>query len=272
MTLKFIDITGKRGIDISAFQDNKDNKLPDLGKAKLLGSDFVIIRTGYGIVEDRMLGEFIRQAKGVMDIALYHYLDYYSYSAKWVSCTPAEWGKRQAQFVWALMQKYGVTNCTVFIDVENANNHPGVEQVWPTVNVIKYNFLVEIDRLNKKTNGIYCSTGLLPKIDPKHHGRPLFAANYNDISIDRLKVIVKSAGFVNLVIWQYQSNGDIDGDKIGDGIRMGLESKALDLDIFLGNDEQYEVIFGAPDNTPVVVEPTDSEKLAKLWVAHPELH
>ena len=137
-------------------------------------------------------------------------------------------------------------------------------------------------------------------------------------------------------MWQYASDGDVNDDGVADGISMGMEYKALDLNAWLGTSNDYAVFTGkeaqvelfkvkiliynllvrsgpgmvftrlrranfpgeysifeekngygrisewksewismSPEYVQKIStkpEPTDAEKLSKLWVAHPELH
>ena len=260
-----------RGIDVSQFNDIPNNKLPDVKKAVDLGCKFIIYRSGYGQVRDLCFPHFDTTSKRIADRAIYHYLDYYSHTSLGISSSA--WGKRQAAFIWKLIKD---DPKPVFIDVEKASIAPKVEEVWGTVVTILDNLLYDLDNLSGKKTGIYCSTGLLPKFYAYHKNRPLFVANYNPITVEKLRSLVKNAGWTDLLIWQYASNGDVNGDGIGDGIKYGMEYKYLDLDVWLADTGRYIEIFGSKptsEDEPIVVpELSDSQKLSTLWGWYKELH
>jgi GH25 family lysozyme M1 (1,4-beta-N-acetylmuramidase) len=253
-----------RGIDVSQFNDIPNAKLPDVKKAVDLGVKFIIYRSGYGQVQDKLFTHFKDSTKGICDRAVYHYLDYYSHTS--LGINSSQWGIKQAEFIWKLIKDDPVP---VFIDIEKASIAASIETVWGTVVTILDNLLLKLDTLSGKTTGIYCSAGLLPKFHTYHKQRPLFVANYNPVSVERLKKIVADAGWTNLLIWQYASNGDVDGDGLGDGIRYGMEYKYLDLDIWLADPLKYKEFFGVkPTVEDVPLELKLEQKVDILWAKY----
>lgn len=61
--------------------------------------------------------------------------------------------------------------------------------------------------------------------------------------------------------WQYSSHGD--------GKKYGAESGNIDLNYWNGTMDELNLFCGIKPKPPVVI--PDSEKLARLWKAHPEL-
>lgn len=109
--------------------------------------------------------------------------------------------------------------------------------------------------------GMYLNTGLTRQKD--YLGRyifrnfthlPLWVANYNPITVPPIGAWSKYA------LWQYTSegNGYLYGNSVG--------NKYIDLNKV---NDIYSLV-AKPVETPV--ELTDSQKLARLWNAHPELH
>lgn len=239
------------GIDVSQYNGNfTASRLPALNKFTALGGRFIIIRSSYGVVTDKAFPYFLQAAKDAgLNIALYHYMDYYSHTAKGI--TSSQWGIQQAEKIWELNKTF---NFPVFIDVESASIAPNISTVWPTAMTILDNIFRRYDALSGKTAGLYASTGWLIKFYDYQKSRPLFAANYNPHTPDEIQSIVKNTGFTNLVAWQYASHGDINGDGVGDGVRMGMDNPSCDLNIWMRDAAHYQSFFGGV-TPPVVVEP-----------------
>lgn len=249
------------GVDVSQYNGNYTaSRLPALNKFTALGGRFIIIRSSYGVVADKALPYFLQAAKDAgLNIALYHYMDYYSHTAKGI--TSSQWGIQQAEKIWELNKTF---NFPVFIDVESASIAPNISTVWPTAMTILDNVLKRYDQLSGKTTGLYASTGWLIKFYDYQKSRPLFAANYNPHTPEEIQAIVKNAGFTNLVAWQYASHGDINGDGVGDGVRLGMDNPSCDLDIWMRDAAHYQSFFGGVVTPPVVVEPEPRTKTVRL--------
>jgi hypothetical protein len=244
------------GIDISQFQDDYATvKKPDLRLAAANGARFYYMRTSYGRVEDRMFRYFLEQGRGLMDQAAYHYMDYYSHPSLGYNST--KWGVIQGEKIISLLKN---DHMPIFIDVESASPAyaPNISTVWGTAMTILDNILKVVDDHFGTATGIYASTGWLGKFYPYHRWRPLAAANYNPTTPESIRRIVKNAGWTDLVIWQYASHGDINGDGIPDGKLMGMETAALDLDLWMQDQARYDEFFRK--DSPVVTDPADGEE------------
>ncbi len=251
------------GIDISQFQDNYSTaKKPDLKMAAANGARFYYMRTSYGRVEDRMFRYFLEQGRGLMDQAAYHYLDYYSHPS--LGYTSTKWGIIQGEKIISLLKEDPMP---IFIDVESASPAyaPNISTVWGTAMTILDNILKVVDDHFGTATGIYASTGWLGKFYSYHKWRPLAASNYNPTTPESIRKIVKSAGWTDLVIWQYASHGDINGDGTPDGRLMGMEITALDLDLWMGDQARYDEFFRrtnavvTDEDAPIVIEKPDDE-------------
>jgi len=233
--IKYDNLTIK-GIDVSQYNGTyTDTKLPQVSKFKDMGGRFIIIRSSYGRVADRAYPFFVKASKGVLDIALYHYMDYYSHTS--LGITSSQWGIKQAEKIWELNRE---NNYPVFIDVESASVATNIANVWPTAMTILDNILQRYDELSGKTTGIYASTGWLPKFYDYHRSRPLFAANYNPLAPDQIRSIVSKSGFTNLLIWQYSSTGN-----------AGFSSPC-DMNAWMQDEDCYRQFFSS---SPVVMNP-----------------
>jgi len=56
-------------------------------------------------------------------------------------------------------------------------------------------------------------------------------------------------------LWQYASDGDINNDGIADGLKLGMEAAALDLNVFLGTMQEWSAWAGS--TPPPVTPPTE---------------
>lgn len=228
-----------RGIDIS-----ESNGAVDFDALKKTGASFCIIRAGYGKTTDRSFLLNWKYCKGKMHRGVYWYLDYYSnwYNKKSsvYGISDTEWGKRQAQYLWNLIKNDPGT--MVWLDVEDggADYSPKTNTCWDRVERMIDGFYEEIDKLSGKTQGLYSSYGWLDNYGDHLKHRPLWVAWYNEsIALDTIRTSVLSKGWTNLMIWQYASDGDIDGDNTPDGKRYGTQLAALDLNIWLRSTDEY---------------------------------
>ena len=239
MGLKFSSFS-IRGIDVSQF-----NGSIDWSKVSCF---FAGIRVGYGRVLDTRFLTNWQNAKGKVKRIPYWYMDYYSNhntnsSANGIS--DAEWGQIQADTCWETIKNdpEGI----VFLDIENGNSSfaPAISTVATRAQTIARAFLERMDTLNGKTNGIYCSLGLLNWFAAWFKSRPLWVAWYNEAqTVQSVLNAVSNAGWSGkCLIWQYASDGDIDDDGAADGISMGMQYQFLDLNAWSATSEDYAVLF-----------------------------
>jgi GH25 family lysozyme M1 (1,4-beta-N-acetylmuramidase) len=92
---------------------------------------------------------------------------------------------------------------------------------------------------------------------------PLWVADYSWYSnnVKKAPYYMPSNIWDDWAIWQYTGSGD--------GHKYGTSSAAADLNYYQGDYSQLLEFIGKSESQP---EPTDAEKLALLWAAHPELH
>jgi len=241
-----------RGIDVSQF-----NGVIDWSK---VDANFGALRVGYGNTIDTKFVENINlaQKKDGINIIYYWYMDYYNNHISGTSVfgmDNAEWGRKQADNCWAAIKDYRPG--TVFIDVESTtgNYAPKIETVKDRAQEIMSAFLSRMDELNKRTNGIYCSLGLLDWFYSKHRSRPLWVAwypfrQYNTSPSAIIQMVIDKGWNVKPIIWQYASDGDVDDNGSSDGRSMGMQYSFLDLNGWVGTLEQYENMFSSIPNTP----------------------
>lgn len=257
---KFSDFPIKLA-DVSHYNDRQETDYkPTFEKLKAAGFRGVGIRTGYGIVADRMFEWYWQKAKGVVDRAAYFYFDFYSHKGK---MSIEEWAVEQAVFLYGQI-KHDPGELPPKIDCEASS----IAKIT-VLNASEYArgvkaFILEFYRLSGVWLEIYCSPGLLWVFGDWFKDRDLWLAWYNK-SITWADILKKVASFGwrgTVRLWQYASDGDINGDGVGDGLALGMEEKFLDLNVFLGTEEEYSVYCGgtpavvvAPSEDPVVVVP-----------------
>lgn len=247
-----------RGIDVSQF-----NGMIDWNKVQ---ANFSGIRVGYGRTIDTKFPENWKNAKTKCKRIPYWYLDYYN---NHISTHPAygipddQWGIEQANICWNQIKDD--PDGAVFLDIESTTGSyaPKIETVSTRVQTIARAFLTQMDKLNKKRNGIYCSLGLLSWFSEWFKDRPLWVAWYpyrtvNGLDSSDIIYLVKKQGWkVAPLIWQYASDGDIDDNGSKDGFIMGMQYDFLDLNGWVGTTDQYAALFGG--EVVVTSEPEDPE-------------
>lgn len=239
MTMKFNDLA-VRGIDISGY-----NGAIDWAKVKA-SSHFVIIRAGYGNTTDKT---FLANWKNAsVPKAAYWYMDYYSNwynkESKAYGLSDVAFGLLQANYCWELL-KGDPGGSIVWLDIESggADYSPNITSSPAAghAQAIAKAFLMEMDRLNGRKNGIYCSVGLLTWFDKWFRDRPLWVAWYTKTqTVDSVLKAVKARGWEGeTMMWQYASDGDIDEDGKGDGKQLGSSYNWLDLNVWIGDDADW---------------------------------
>jgi lysozyme len=258
-----------RGIDVSLY-----NMAIDWSKVtSTIKPNFAGIRAGYGIVTDSRFVENWTNSKGKVNRIAYWYMDYYSHVNGWTNqkYTDAEWGKAQAQKCWSLIKDdpHGI----VWLDIESSNPAYAdpIQKVTSRVNTIANAFLVEIDRLTGKTNGVYASVGQLSLFNNSIKARPLWVAWYNEYQTkDTVIAACRKYGWIGkILIWQYASHGDVDSNGTPDGLSVGTQLKELDLNVWIGTNAEYTAMWGTvivtpEDETPV--EPVDPVEPVEQFV------
>lgn len=241
-----------KGIDVSQWNDLAETaKKPDFTKARAAGMVFAAARIGYGIVKDRM---FDHNWKAIPDAGMdrlgYWYLDYYSHKGK--GMTGTEWGIEQAKWCWDFIH---ADPGPVFLDCESSSYGGKINFLnAPAFTTIARAFLTELIKLSGDKKRIYCSPGFLPFFGDWFKDAELWIAWYNEWKKhkDILTILKDNKWKGKAVIWQYASHGDVDGDGVGDGKKLGMEIADLDLNVFLGDITEYSEWIG---NAAVVVKP-----------------
>jgi GH25 family lysozyme M1 (1,4-beta-N-acetylmuramidase) len=246
-----------RGIDVSQF-----NGVIDWSKIQ---ADFVGIRVGYGNTIDTKFVENISNAqKKDIGIMYYWYMDYYNNRISTSSVngmSDEAWGAKQAENCWSAIKSY--KSGTVFIDIESTNGTyaPKIETVFNRAQTIAKSFLERLDSLNKSSNGIYCSLGMLSLFNSWFKDRPLWVAwyPYRTSLVGNMAIVqmcIDKGWNRKPLIWQYASDGMVNDDGIKAGIGyFGTQMAEMDLNGWVGTEAEYAALFGAttPDDETEVI-------------------
>ena len=258
MGLKFSNFEIK-GIDVSQWQGSIE-----WDKTMNMHPDFAAIKVGAGKTTDPRFAVNWSAAKDKVFRIAYFYMDYYSNyfpTSSAYGMTDEAWGKAQADYCWNLMKS---DPAYVFLDIENAKSSTAlpITNYTSRAQKIAKAFLERMDVLNGKTNGIYCSLGLLTWFGTWFKNRPLWVAWYNETqTIQTVITAVKGKGWTGkILMWQYASDGDVDDNGYGDGVLYGMDSNALDLNIWTESKEEFEALKGGvvipePPPPPAVIIP-----------------
>ncbi len=251
-----------RFVDVSQYQDDPTTeRKPSIDPLLAAGIFVITVRVGLGIVMDRSFKWFWSIAKGKMQRKPYWYGDYYSHRQSLAAqkITDYHWGEMQAE------------KCYEFMDGdfgEVALAWDGEESTtgWKITifNRGYYNKIVKgfYDRwlaLTGKVIEIYSSPGFLWVYEDWVRDLTLWVAWYNrNLTKDQIIAECRKKGWRGEIkIWQYTSDGDINDDGKADGISLGMESKTLDLNVFLGTLEEWSRYCGEGSIPPVV--PTNED-------------
>ena len=265
-----------RLVDVSQYNDKYETEYkPDFSKLAAIGFMGAGIRVGLGIVEDRMFKWYWEKGKGVIHRMPYWYFDYYSHRGK--GMTIESWAIIQADKCWDLL-KNDPGELPLHIDCEPSTYGGAI--TW--LNAGEYAkgvkaFMVEYKKLSGRDVSMYFSPGFMWVFGDWFKDADLWLAWYNktvtaQMILDKL-ALSKWRGQVRL--WQYASDGDINNDGIGDGLTLGMETRALDLNVFLGTLQEWSAWAGTtpPPVTPPVEDevipipqPQPSDRTKLVWL------
>lgn len=245
------------GIDLSKYNDNPNTpQVVDPQKVVDTGIDFTAIRSTVGKWLDPKFKQFWAALRGFVLRIQYHYMDYWSHTG--LGLTAEQWGQVQAQTAYD-STKDDNDGCPAFLDIEKASFAARIEDVLPLVQSIAKAFLLKLDALNGKKNGMYLPLSYI-KYFLFAKDRPLWLALYNEYyTPEQAVALARSKGWTGpIYMWQYASDGDIDDDGVADGLKIGVESRTVDLNIWVGTEEEFKnfgTITGATPEPVVVLIP-----------------
>ena len=246
-----------RLFDVSRWQDDLSTVYkPTFEKLRAAGFLGVVIRVGSGTVLDVLFTWFWKVAKGLLERKPYWYLDYYSH--KGTGLSDEAWGIKQAGVCYeALKTDFG--EAPLAVDCEKSPNSFEITFLnRGSYNRILKSFIAEWKRLTGFDCDIYCSPGFIWVFDSPIKAMGLWVALYNrSLTVDQAISYVRSKGWTGqILIWQYSSDGDVDDDGKPDGKKLGMETDALDLDVWLGSVEEWSrYCGGVPISIPTPPSP-----------------
>jgi len=250
-----------RLIDVSKWQDDYYTPYkPTLNKVAAEGFMGVIARVGYGLIKDRMFDHFVAEAKrNNLVYGGYWFLDYYSH--KDTGMTASEWGIEQAYQCYDFM-KADMTMLPLALDCEQATSAGKIDySVQKEYNECARGFADTWFKLSGKRVMLYCSPGFFWVFYSWAKSLDMWIAWYNRwVTEAQVEQKARDKGFTGVIrMWQYASDGDINDDGVADGLTLGMETSALDLNVYVGEDNSIsafskwagtETPIPEPDPTP----------------------
>ena len=217
--------------------------------------DFVISRATIGLNKDLMFREYRDVCKDIPFMAYHYYV------------TSIPWKTQADNF---LATTAGLNVSMLFWDYESKNNTLTPQTAADSVSAMSY-----LRQQTSKPVGLYADrqrTFDIYRDAPASKGFPLWFAQYyldktyfDSIPNIEPKYTPQFTQQVPWLIWQYAS--ELNWGRLL-GHEYGLESWSVDLNVWKGSPEHLKTYLGLFQGN----EPTDTEKLALLWAAHPELH
>ncbi len=262
------------GGDGSQHMDRKETAaFPDLHVIPDLGGSFLSWKgtqgAGYhGFVDRtfpevwRILREYNEKSGKFVARFPFHFWDY---SPKHYTGSPELFGAQQAKFHWNTI-KSDPGEIKAYLDAEpfagwfylNWMNQSKPMQVAK-------GFIKGFSDCAGYAPGLYTSPGMLPFFGDFFKDLDLWLAWYNETRkyADLQAVLKKYSWRGELRFWQYASDGDIDEDGVGDGLKLGMEEKNFDLDIWVGGGMEEFSKYCGKTSIPVASE-TSSEDSAEM--------
>jgi GH25 family lysozyme M1 (1,4-beta-N-acetylmuramidase) len=247
-----------RLVDVSYHQDDYDTTyVPVLDHLLAIGFMGIMVRVGWGLVIDRMFKTFWKAAKLIgLKRGGYWYLDYYSHKGK---MNAEEWGAEQAEQCYEAL-KGDPGEMRLALDCEEFGGAWRISYLnRGDYQAVMRGFLKRWKELTGSYPIIYCSPGFIWVFEAWVKELDLWVAIYNrNISKERSVEYAREKGWKGRILfWQYTSDGDVDDNGTADGLEMGMETKTLDLDVWLGTLEEFSKYCGT--TPPVVTPPVEDE-------------
>lgn len=227
-------------VDVSSWNDDPTTTyFPDVKKVAAAGFRGIGVRVSYGQATDRAFWQFWTSARGILDRMPYVWL----HMAPPKGITYYQWGVLQAKYAYTLL-KDDRGELKLALDVENGGGVVITLLNQSRIGEIIRGFLDTWKELSGQDAAIYTNQGYMFVFGVVDHGRDLWLSWYNrGITLDQIKaMLIKKNWTGKLLFWQYTSDGDINDDGISDGLVLGMEDKSLDLNDFIGSEEEYKAI------------------------------
>jgi len=251
------------GIDISVWQDRNDTpQMPDFAKAKANGAHFAFIRASQDVYPDPDFRTNWANAKAAgLYRGAYHFFDLRA------SARPT---KEQAKYFCSLLATdKGELPPVMDFEYPGGTVYPQLPERTKSLSII-FEFSETVYAELGEYPIIYTNWSTLQyKLQPipdwlKKRG--LWLAGYpyvnaGETPVQAIDRMLKAGGYDSNRHFGWPWTFLQFSDK-GDGAAFGMESKGVDLDYFFGTPEMLKTYCGgdAPEN-----EPTDAEKLRRLW-------
>ena len=248
--------------DVSSYQDAKETAYkPDLSRMKDVGIQGVILRCSENKYMDSVFEHYWQECQEhKIPAMVYGFLDYWQPDPAGQGTFLANWFKTR-----------NIKGVRAFLDFERPNEKfPPLPPREQCIDQMR-KWLAAVDEGMGTESGIYMNLSTIQYLSPLPVDilkrpfwlawPPYVPAGRNATEYTR-EMSPAAVPFTNLKVWQFSWTGA--------GIPAGFESIGIDIDWFLGGLDELNAFVGTPQMP--VPEPSDSEKLKRLWDAHPELH
>ena len=239
--------------DVSQYNDNPDTVyFPTLDKLIAAGYKGIAVRVSYAQVTDKAFAKFWAEAKGKLPRIPYVWM----HMAPSTGISDDEWGRIQARYAYSLL-KNDIGEFVMYLDIENGGGVKITILNQSKIGRIKFGFLDEWKKLSNQNAGIYTNQGYMFVMGVADKTRDLWLSWYNrSVTIETINaMLLKSKWTGKLRFWQYTSDGDINDDGKSEAKALGMESASLDLNVFIGTEDEWNKLSGnvIPIPTPIPV-------------------
>lgn len=264
------------GADGSKWEDRADTPtFPDLSILPQLGASFIGWKGTQGAGRSGFVDRTFLEAwkrlltynetfpQKMIARLPFHFWDYYSGN---YTGSPELFGADQAKYFWSII-KSDPGEMPAALDCESF-------APWGYINWLNQSRSMKIAGGFRKQFAdlagyeamLYTNPGMLPYFGDQFKGMNLWLSWYNEkrTYADLQALLKKNSWRGKVLIWQYASDGDLDEDGVGDGLKLGMEEKALDLNVWLGTKDEFSDYCktGSVSSAPPVIE--DPVKTAKV--------
>ncbi len=261
-----------QGVDLSYWNDRKETPGFLLDPKMLIraGYRFAGVRRSQGLWLDPKFDAFWKLLKETkietpgriwkIDRFGYHFVDYFNYDRD-VKGADVRFGIAQGKF-FANAMKQDPGEIPPYIDLEtNAAWFPVNFSNYRPVMNIAYSCINEISMVMGFLAGCYSNQGMYPYFGNALKEYDQWPSWYNDKLFTKKNIdgLMKKFGFKKgWKFGQHASDGDTDNNGTADGESIGLDTDFVDLNVFNGTEEEYEIYKGT---TPAVVHPEAEDEV-----------
>ena len=264
-----------QGIDLSKWNDRPHTTFVLDPKVLLrAGYRFASVKVSQGVWKDPKFDIFWKILRETsievfnrilkIDRFGYGFVDYSNYDRD-VKGADTAWGIRQGKYMASVL-KPDPGELPPYIDLET-------NAIWFAVNFwnyrpvmnVAYAMVHELSMSLGYLAGVYSNQGMYPYFGSAMKDYPQWLSWYNDMMTSKKNVdaVMTKYGFKRgWTFLQHASDGDVDNNGSPDGLSLGVDSPLLDLNVFNGDEEAFQLEKSKPP--AVVIPPTEDPVIVPL--------